>query len=90
MSRAAPLDLRFGTRREHLLVLRGSGLIVLADEVGRWNITPGGASELGSLHLIRLCDQSRGPQRCLGWLEIVVERLFATQDVEATIGLDAG
>lgn len=61
MSRAAPFHLRFGARCEHLLVLSGSSLIVLADEVGRWNIAPGGASELGSLHLIRLCDKSARP-----------------------------
>lgn len=90
MSGAAPLHLRFGSRCEHLLILSGDGLIVLADEVGRWNITPGGASELGCLHLVRLCDEARGPQRCFRWLEVVVELLFAIQDVEAAIGLDAG
>lgn len=88
MSRAAPFHLRFGARCEHLLVLRGSTPIVFADEVGRWNIAPGGVSELGSLHLMRLCDKSRGPQRCLPWLEIVVERLIAMQDIEAAIGLN--
>ena len=88
MSRVALFHLRFGTRCEHLLVLRGSSLIVLADEISGWNVAPGGASGLGSLHPIRLCDQPRGPQRCLSMWEVVVERFFAVQDIEAAIGLD--
>ena len=61
MARAALFHLCFGARCEHLLVLRGSSLIVFADEIGGWNIAPGRASELSRLHLIRLRDQPRGP-----------------------------
>ena len=88
MSRAAPFHLRFYIRCERLLVLRGSSLIVLADEIGRWNIAPGGMSELGSLHLVRLCDKLRGPHRCLREWEIVVEGFVTMRDIEATIRLD--
>ena len=52
MSRAAFFDLRFGACSEHLLVLRRSSVVVLADEVGGWDVTPGGTRELGSLHPI--------------------------------------
>ena len=80
--------MRFGARGEHLLIRRRRGLVVLADEIGRWNIAPGGTGELGSLHRIRLCDQLRGPQRCLRRWEVVVEGALAVQDVEAAIGLE--
>ena len=50
MSRAALLHLGLGFRREHLLVLRGSGLVVLADEIGGRDVAPGGPRELGFLH----------------------------------------
>ena len=88
MSRAARYHLRFGVGCEHLLVLRGASLIVLADKVGGCIITPGGEGELGSLHPIGLCDQPRGPQRCLRRWEIVVERFFAMQNIEAAIRLN--
>ena len=88
MPRAALFHMGIGARCECLLKLRRSSLIVLADEVGGWDIAPGGASELGSLHRIRLWDQPRGPQRCLRWWEVAAERLVAVQDVEAAVGLD--
>lgn len=52
MSRAALLHLRLGTCCEHFLVLRGSSVIILADEVGGRDIAPSGARELGSLHQV--------------------------------------
>lgn len=52
MSRGAFLHPRFGARGEHLLVLGRSSVVVLADEVGGWDVAPGGTSELGSLHPI--------------------------------------
>lgn len=50
MSRAALFHMRLGARCEHLLHCRRNSLVVLADEVGGWNIAPGGTGELGSLH----------------------------------------
>lgn len=61
MARVALLHMRFGARCEHLLVLNGNSLIIFGDEVGGWDITPGGASEFRGLYRIRLCDQPRGP-----------------------------
>ena len=88
MSRAALFHMRFGARCECLLIRRRYSPIVLADEVGGWDIAPGGASELGSLHRIGLCDQPRGPEQCLRLWEVAVECLVAVQDVEAAIRLD--
>ena len=52
MSRVALLHLRLGACREHLLMLRGNGVIILADQVGGRDIAPGGARDLGSLHAV--------------------------------------
>ena len=61
MSRAALFHLRLGHCCKRFLVLSGDSLIILTDEVGRWNIAPGSASELGRLHTVRLRDQPRSP-----------------------------
>lgn len=90
MSRTASSHLRSSARREHLLVLKRSRLIVLTNEIGGWNVAPGGTSEFGLLHQIRLCDEPRSPHRGLGGWEIVVERFFTVEDVEAAVGLDNG
>ena len=52
VSRAAPFHLRLGACCKHFLVLRGSSVIILADEVGGRDVAPGGARELGSLYPI--------------------------------------
>lgn len=36
-------------------------MIVFADEVGGWDIAPGGPSEVGGLHPIRLRNQPLSP-----------------------------
>ena len=61
MSRAALLHLRIGACCKLLLILRGSSVIILADEVGGRDIPPGGARKLGRLHQVRVRYQARGP-----------------------------
>ena len=81
------IHLRFGAPGEHLLVLRRRRLIVVANEIGRRDVPPGGVGDLGFLHFIRLYDQPRSPELGFRGRKIVVEGLLSISDAEAAIRL---
>lgn len=77
----------FGSRREVYLILRREGLVVLADKVGRRDVSPCGTSQNSGLHLARAGNEARYPRRSFGFWQVIIELSLALQEIDASLGL---